>query len=42
MNHYTATAKALHWLMALLLPIIFGVGLYMHELPLSTWKLQVY
>ena len=33
--HYTRTAIGLHWLMALLLAGIFGVGLYMHELPLS-------
>jgi len=32
---YTRTAIGLHWLMALLLVGIFGVGLYMHELPLS-------
>ena len=41
-ERYTGTAIALHWLMALLLPIISGVGLYMHELPLSPWKLQIY
>jgi cytochrome b561 len=40
--HYTRTAIGLHWLMALLLAGIFGVGLYMHELPLSPWKLQIY
>ena len=39
---YTRTAIGLHWLMALLLAGIFGVGLYMHELPLSPWKLQLY
>ena len=42
MNHYTATAKALHWLMALLLIGLFTLGIYMHELPLSPRKLQLY
>lgn len=39
---YTATAIGLHWLMALLLIALFTVGVYMHELPLSPWKLQIY
>lgn len=39
---YTRTAIALHWLMALLLTGTFAVGLYMHELPLSPMKLQIY
>lgn len=39
---YTTTAIALHWLMALLLIALLGVGLYMHELPLSPWKLHIY
>jgi cytochrome b561 len=42
MNHYTATAKTLHWLMALLLIGLFSLGVYMHELPLSPRKLQLY
>ena len=41
-NHYTKTAMSLHWLMAILLVSLFAVGTYMHELPLSPWKLQVY
>lgn len=41
-ERYTATAIGLHWLMVLLLVAIFGVGLYMHDLPLSPWKLQIY
>ncbi|SPE29339.1 Cytochrome B561 [Burkholderiales bacterium] len=41
-SHYTATAIGLHWLMAVLLVTLFCVGLYMHELPLSPWKLHVY
>ena len=41
-TRYTLTAIALHWLMALLLIVLVGVGLYMHELPLSPWKLKIY
>lgn len=41
-SRYSATAIGLHWLMAVLLIGLFGVGVYMHELPLSPWKLQVY
>lgn len=39
---YTGTAIGLHWLMALLLAGLFCVGLYMHDLPLSPWKLRVF
>lgn len=39
---YTAMAIGLHWLMAMLLIGLFGVGLYMHDLPISPWKLQIY
>jgi cytochrome b561 len=42
MNHYTATAKTLHWLMTLLLIGLVTLGVYMHELPLSPRKLQLY
>lgn len=47
MNHsapdsYTATAKALHWLMALLLLALFVCGAYMSDLQLSPQKLQLY
>ena len=41
-NRYTSTAISLHWLMAVLIISLFFLGLYMHELPLSPWKLQVY
>lgn len=41
-NRYTATAITLHWGMAVLLISLFAVGLYMHDLPLSPWKLQIY
>jgi cytochrome b561 len=41
-TRYTATAIALHWLMAVLIFGMFGVGLYMSGLPLSPTKLQIY
>jgi cytochrome b561 len=39
---YTLTAVRLHWLMALMLAGLFGVGLYMTGLKLSPQKLQLY
>jgi cytochrome b561 len=42
MHHYTATAKALHWLMAALIFGLLALGFYMHDLPLSPEKLQLY
>lgn len=39
---YTRTAMALHWLMALFIFVAFPLGVYMHELPLSPTKLQLY
>ncbi|MCM2309870.1 MAG: cytochrome b [Steroidobacteraceae bacterium] len=41
-ERYTRTALALHWLMAALLIGMVSLGLYMHELPLSPRKLQLY
>ena len=41
-THYTATAKALHWLMAALIFGLLALGFYMHDLPLSPQKLQLY
>ena len=41
-NRYTSTAKALHWLMAILLFGLLALGFYMHDLPLSPEKLQLY
>jgi cytochrome b561 len=38
---YTATAIALHWLTALLIFITFPLGVIMHEMPLSPFKLQL-
>jgi cytochrome b561 len=39
---YTATAKSIHWLMALLLLGQLVLGFYMQDLPFSPQKLQVY
>ena len=39
---YTATAKLLHWLMAVLIFGLLALGFYMHDLPLSPAKLQLY
>ncbi|RLJ65219.1 cytochrome b [Sulfurisoma sediminicola] len=41
-SSYTRTAILLHWLVAIALVGAFSVGLYMHELPLSPWKLKIY
>ena len=41
-NRYTATAIALHWIMAAGLIGAFGLGVYMHELPFSPDKLRLY
>ena len=41
-THYTATAKGLHWLMALLIIGLLALGFYMSDLPLSPEKLQFY
>ncbi|MBL8492106.1 MAG: cytochrome b [Rhodocyclaceae bacterium] len=39
---YTLTAVRLHWLTALAIVGTFAVGIYMHDLPLSPQKLQIY
>ncbi len=39
---YTKTAKTLHWAMAILLFGLLALGFYMHDLPLSPEKLQLY
>jgi cytochrome b561 len=39
---YTRTAVSLHWLIALLILTALPLGIYMHELPLSPYKLQLY
>ncbi len=39
---YTTTAMLLHWLIALLIFVLFPLGLYMHGLKLSPTKLHLY
>jgi cytochrome b561 len=39
---YTLTAKGLHWLMAVMVLGLFGLGIYMADLPLSPERLQLY
>lgn len=41
-ERYTTPAIILHWLVALLIFVAFPLGVYMHELPLSPRKLQLY
>ncbi len=41
-QHYNGPAKALHWLTAGLILSAFPLGVYMHDLPLSPTKLQLY
>lgn len=41
-EQYTPTAKGLHWLIAALMLGTLGLGFYMHDLPLSPQKLQLY
>jgi cytochrome b561 len=41
-DQYTRTAVTLHWLIALLILAAFPLGLYMHDLPLSPFKLRIY
>ena len=41
-ERYTLTAMALHWVLALALVGMFALGIYMHELPFSPWRLKLY
>lgn len=41
-RRYTRTAMALHWILALALIGLFGVGLYMTGLPFSPQRLKLY
>lgn len=41
-DRYTATAKTLHWLMAVMIFGLLALGIYMHDLPLSPEKLKLY
>lgn len=40
--HYTRTAKLLHWIIAVMIFGLLGLGFYMADLPLSPYKLQLY
>jgi cytochrome b561 len=41
-QRYTRTAMLLHWLIAVLILGMFGLGIYMADLPLSPQKLKLY
>jgi cytochrome b561 len=41
-DNYTRTAIGLHWLIAIAIVATFGVGFYMHDLPLTPEKLKIY
>ncbi len=41
-SHYTKTAKALHWIIAVMILGLIGLGFYMHNLPISPSKLKLY
>jgi cytochrome b561 len=41
-QRYTGPAIALHWLLALAILGIFGLGVYMADLPFSPWRLKLY
>ncbi len=41
-TRYTRVAIALHWLLALTLVGMFGVGIYMTDLPFSPWRIKLY
>ncbi len=41
-EHYTTTAKTLHWLMAILMLGTLALGFYMQDLPFSPEKLRLY
>ena len=41
-RRYSPIAMALHWLLALGILGLFGVGLYMADLPFSPWRLKLY
>lgn len=39
---YTGVAIALHWLLALAILVMAGVGIYMTDLPVSPWRMKLY
>ena len=42
MPRYSAVAISLHWLLALAIVALFGLGVYMQDLPFSPWRLKLY
>jgi len=42
MERYSKTAIVLHWLLALVIVAMFGVGVYMTDLPFSPQRLKLY
>ncbi len=41
-DRYSAPAIGAHWIIALLILVAWPLGVYMHELPLSPYKLKLY
>ena len=41
-ERYGVVAQALHWLIAVLIFTMFGLGYYMEDLPLGQQKLELY
>ncbi|MEY2689068.1 MAG: hypothetical protein RL375_3266 [Pseudomonadota bacterium] len=41
-DRYTTPAIALHWVLAIAIVTSFAVGVYMHELPFSPFRLKLY
>ncbi|MBK6851522.1 MAG: cytochrome b [Burkholderiales bacterium] len=41
-DRYTTPAITLHWVLAIAIVVSFSVGLYMHELPFSPFRLKLY
>lgn len=41
-KRYSTVAIVLHWLLALVILVMFGVGIYMTELPFSPQRLKLY
>jgi cytochrome b561 len=39
---YSSLAIALHWVLAIAITGLFALGVYMHELPFSPWRLKLY
>ena len=41
-KRYSTVAIVLHWLLALVIMVMFGVGIYMTDLPISPQRLKLY